>query len=313
MPVHADKPLLDLLEQFLAYSKVEKGLSLNTLLAYSSDLRHFFAFLAEQQILLVARVKRENIIAFIEYRAHENISAKSAHRSMCALRRFFFFARKEGFIAASPAADIDLPRVEKRLPKAVKLQDIDEMITKPKRHNARGLRDAAIIGVLYGAGLRVSELASIKLSELDLMRGFIKTLGKGQKERVVPLNERALALIAAYLEQGRPGLLGPGTSPLVFIRKGGLSISRISIWKIIKKYAQLAGILDLSPHGLRHSFATHLLEGGINLRALQLLLGHSDLATTEIYMSVDKKRLMLLYEKYHPRAQLKGEDVQPDY
>lgn len=302
----------DVLEQFLAYAKVEKGLSPNTIAAYGSDLRCFLALLADLNRIFIHQVQREQVVAFCEERARDAISAKSVHRALCAIRRYFLFARKEGLIAINPADDIDLPRVEKRLPKAFLVDDIDEMLKKPEVQRVRGMRDAAIIAVLYGAGLRVSELSSLKLGDLDLLRGFLLTLGKGNKERVVPLNERALSFILCYLEHGRGHLLAGYESDLLFIRKGGAALSRQSIWKIIKKYASLAGIKDLSPHKLRHSFATHLLEGGINLRALQLLLGHADLSTTEIYMSVDKKRLMLLYEKYHPRAQIKSVDEKDD-
>lgn len=302
--LRSDALLLDVLEQFLAYVKVEKGLSRNTLAAYRSDLCCFFAFLADRELTQVHQVQRQHVADFCEDRARSNISAKSMHRALCAIRRYFLFARKEGVITLNPADDVDLPRVEKRLPQAFLVEAIDDLLKKPDVMRVRGMRDAAIIAVLYGAGLRVSELSSLKLNDLDLIRGFLMTTGKGNKDRLVPLNERALLLVKAYLEQGRSYLLSEAESELLFIRKGGKALSRISIWKIIKKYADLAGIKGLSPHKLRHSFATHLLEGGINLRALQLLLGHADLATTEIYMSVDKKRLMLLYEKYHPRAQI---------
>lgn len=235
MQLKDDLSLETALEQFLAHCKVEKGLSHNTISAYSSDLRLFFAFLGQERPLRVKDVKREHIVAFAKYRSEENIGAKSLHRGICALRRFFLFARKEGIITFSPASDIDLPRVPKRLPKAIHVKDIDEMLKGPHSDRARGLRDGAIIAVLYGCGLRVTELVTLKISDLDLMRGYVKTLGKGQKERVVPLNERALALTAAYLEQGRPALLGESSSALVFIRKGGHGLSRQSAWKIIKK------------------------------------------------------------------------------
>jgi integrase/recombinase XerD len=219
------------------------------------------------------------------------------------LRRFFLFLRKEGKLTVNPVDDIDMPKVERRLPKTILAHDIEKLLDKPSHMSTRGVRDAAIIALLYATGLRVSELCAIKLVDLDLMRGFLQTIGKGKKERVVPINERAQAMIAHYLASARPELVNGRASDLVFVRKGGLRLSRQSVWKIIKKYAQLSGLpCDLSPHQLRHSFATHLLEGGINLRALQLMLGHSDLATTEIYMHVDKRRLKELYDRYHPRS-----------
>lgn len=302
MQKNLNKNLGELLELFLAYIQVELGSSANTIAAYSSDLRIFFAHLEKNGVLYAEELKREHLLDFLEKRASAGISAKSMHRVMCSIRRYFRFLRKEQIIPNNPIADIELPRVEMRLPKTVAIKEIDSLLSKPNIERERGLRDAAIIAMLYGAGLRVSELSGLKLADLDLARGYLKILGKGQKERVVPLNEKALTIVEAYLLYGRPLLLNDQASMLVFIRKGGKHLSRVSIWKIIKKYAQLAGLSDLSPHKLRHSFATHLLEGGINLRALQLLMGHEELATTEIYMSVDKKRLMLLYEKCHPRA-----------
>jgi integrase/recombinase XerD len=299
--------IADNLEQFLAYLRVEKGLSPNTISAYSTDLRIFFNYCEKHTI--ENNIEREHISAFCAYRALENISAKSLHRSLCALRRYFLFLRKENIIANNPAQDIDLPKIERKLPHAPSLESIDKLIAKPLASSARGMRDAAIIAVLYAAGLRVSELINLTLSDLDLLRGYVKSLGKGNKERLVPLNNHALALLSSYLEDGRPRFLQNTSSSLIFIRNKGLSLSRQSVWKIIKKYAALAGLdMNLSPHQLRHSFATHLLEGGMNLRALQLLLGHSDLATTEIYMSVDRQRLLLLYDQYHPRAGLESND-----
>lgn len=296
-----------LLEQYLAYVRVERGLAENTIMAYRSDLKIFFDFINLKGILF-KDIEASDIADFSKYRIKLGITPKSLHREICSLRRFFLFARQEKIILNNPCSDIVLPRVAKRLPQTYRVESIDEMLLKTPKNQVRGLRDTAIIALLYGSGLRVSELLSLKLSDIDFMRGFLTTLGKGQKERVVPLNERALSLIVNYLTEARPSLLNENTSNFLFIRKGGESLSRQSIWKIIKKYAGLVGIKDLSPHKLRHSFATHLLEGGINLRALQLLLGHADLSTTEIYMSVDKKRLIMLYEKYHPRAQLNGVD-----
>jgi integrase/recombinase XerD len=291
-----------LLELFLAFLRVEKNLSPNTTSAYSTDLRIFFSYLNKLNINTIKLITREHISGFCEERTGDNISAKSLHRFLCSIRRFFWFLRKENKITINPADNIILPKIERTLPKSTALKQIDLLIEQPSQNNARGLRDAAIIGVLYAAGLRVSELVNLLLADLDFNHGYIKTLGKGQKERVIPLNEKALELLNAYLTISRPQFLNNQASNRVFVRKNGLALSRQSVWKIIKKYAQLAGISSLSPHQLRHSFATHLLENGINLRALQLLLGHSDLATTEIYMSVDRQRLILLYDNYHPRA-----------
>lgn len=295
------------LEQFLSFIRVERGLSENSVLSYSSDLRQFFSHLAQLAVDEPKKLTREHVALFCEKRAKEHISAKSMHRSLCAIRRYFLFLRKENVINFSPVDDIVLPKTEMRLPRTTAINDIDKIIAKPNQRSPRGQRDAAIIAMLYASGLRVSELIALKLDDIDGQRGFLKTIGKGQKERVIPLNEKALSFLNDYLAEGRLVLLDEKHSSLLFIRKNGLKLSRQSVWKIIKKYALLAGLgTDLSPHQLRHSFATHLLEGGINLRALQLLLGHADLATTEIYTHVDKKRLRALYDQHHPRSKLIG-------
>lgn len=295
-------------EQFLAYIRVERGLANNTALSYGSDLRFFLAHLNSVGIARASDITREHVSKFCEIRFQELTSAKSLHRSLSAIRRFFRFLQKEGVVTINPAMDIELPKIEKTLPKVIKADEIDNLISQAPRGSSRGLRDAAMITLLYASGLRVSELISLKMGDVDLMRGYVRTVGKGKKERLIPVNERAQALLAHYIETAREGLLDGKESELIFIRKEGLFISRQSVWKIIKKYARLCGLKsNVSPHQLRHSFATHLLEGGVNLRALQLMLGHSDLATTEIYMHVDKKRLMELYDKYHPRAGIKYE------
>lgn len=292
-----------MLEQFLAYLKVERGLADNTISSYGSDLRIFFGFLAQKKIYSAKDVVKDHLSDFCEWRFANETKAKSLHRYICSLRRFFKFLLKEGKVSINPTLEIHLPKVEKTLPRFAKKEQIDGLLMRPT-DSIRGMRDAAIIAILYAAGLRVSELVHLKLYDVDWQRGFLKTLGKGKKERVVPLNEKALGILAHYFAQSRPTLLGDKSSDLVFIRKGGGFLSRQSVWKIIKKYALLSGLTDFSPHKLRHSFATHLLEGGINLRALQLMLGHSDLSTTEIYMHVDKRRLMELYDKHHPRSLL---------
>lgn len=305
MTARDDSELETMLEQFLAYLRVERGLAENTIVSYGSDLRLFFSFLKTDSIYDSKSVTSTHVSKFCELRTKDSISAKSLHRSLSAMRRFFWFLRKEGKVVVSPVGEISLPKVEKKLPKVAGTEDIDRMLSMPKTSSSRGLRDAAIISLLYASGLRVSELIALKLTDFDFLRGYLKTLGKGKKERVVPLNERAQGIIANYLESSRPLLLNNKISDVFFIRKDGRSLSRQAVWKIIKKYAALSGMKgDFSPHQLRHSFATHLLEGGINLRALQLMLGHSDLATTEIYMHVDKKRLMILYDQYHPRSQI---------
>jgi integrase/recombinase XerD len=293
------------LEQFLAYARVERGLAANSLASYKSDLGQFFIFLQEMGISEPSAVTHAHIVGFCEKKTKEQISARSLHRALSAIRRYFLFLRKEKLIEQNPAEDIELPRMEERLPKTMAIADIDKLIDLPEKNSPRGVRDSALIAMLYATGLRASEIIKLKISDIDLSHGFLRTLGKGSKERLIPINESTQKIINFYITNARERLLNNHESIYLFIRKNGLALSRQSLWKIIKKYAQLAGLkTDISPHQLRHSFATHLLEGGINLRALQILLGHSDLATTEIYLSVDKSRLISLYEKHHPRSKL---------
>jgi integrase/recombinase XerD len=293
-----------LLEQFLAYLEVEKGLAKNTLLSYCSDLKFFIEFLQKLDILSPTAIEHSHISKWCEYRSKENISFSSIHRSVCAIRRFLKFLLKERYINFNPAESVLLPKKPLRLPKSINTSQIDSMLKAPDQNKTRGLRDAALLTLLYASGLRVSELAFLNIEDIDFNRGFLKTIGKGQKERVVPLNEYCLNLLNSYINNARIKLLNNNNSQYLFIRKNGLVLSRQSIWKIIKHYAALSGLTNVSPHQLRHSFATHLLEGGVNLRALQMMLGHADLATTEIYMHVDKQRLINIYEKYHPRSKI---------
>lgn len=303
---HGESEWEKMLEQFLAYMRVERGLSHNTIISYSSDVRQFFSYLHSVDDVALHEIHRDHIGKFCEVYGENLSSAKSLHRKLSALRRFFRFLRKEQKIEIDPSADIILPKVEKTLPKYARVDEINDLLAGPSDCSTRGVRDAAIIAMLYATGLRVSELIGLKLYDLDLVTGFVKTIGKGKKQRMIPLNERAIGLLANYLDTAREVLLCDGDSDLVFIRKHGFQLSRQSIWKIIKKYALLSGLKsDFSPHQIRHSFATHLLEGGINLRALQMMLGHNDLATTEIYLHVDKTRLIALYDKYHPRSGIK--------
>lgn len=296
-----------MLEQFLAFIRVEKGLSNNTVASYQSDIRLFFLTIPSQEL---SDLSHEDMMYFCQKRTEEGLSAKSLHRCLSALRRFFLFLKREGKIPVNPTENIELPKVEKRLPHHAKVSDIDKLLTIPDQNNVRGLRDSAIIATLYGTGLRVSELINLLTIDMDLDRGFLKSKGKGSKERLVPMNPQCMGMIETYLKDSRPALLGSLSSDFVFIAKHGKPLTRQAIWKIIKKYAALASMnTNFSPHKLRHSFATHLLEGGINLRALQMLLGHADLATTEIYTHVDKKRLFKMYEETHPRALLRKKDV----
>lgn len=294
-----------LLNQFCTHLKVEKGLAKNTVISYAYDLKTFFNFLKEKGIENLTDITKEHLTHYLKERSKENISASSTHRLVCSLRSFFKFLVKEQKIMANPAKSLLLPKKEARLPKTIMVSSVDKMLNLQGENTTKGLRDTCLIALLYGSGLRVSEAVSLKLEDINFERGFLALTGKGEKQRVVPLNEKCLELLNNYIKEARPLFLKGACSDLLFVRAKGQALSRQSMWKIIKQAAVKAGLdKDLSPHKLRHSFATHLLEGGINLRALQMLLGHSDLSTTEIYTHVDKKRLFTIYEQFHPRSKL---------
>lgn len=299
------KALNDLLTEFLAYLKVERGLAKNTLLSYKTDLQFFLDFLNKHKISAPCEINHQIITKWCEQRSKENLAASSIHRSICAIRKFLQFLLQEKYISINPTENIILPKKPLKLPQTINIDNIQSMLDAPNNTN-KGLRDKAILHLLYASGLRVSEACNLQINDIDFTKGYLKTLGKGSKERVIPLHEYCLSIIKNYLDNSYPALLNGSDSSCLFIRKNGLSLSRQSLWKIIKKYALLAGLpISISPHQLRHSFATHLLEGGVNLRALQMMLGHTDLSTTEIYMHVDKKRLLQIYADYHPRSKIR--------
>jgi len=304
MPTNENREAFD---QFIAFLKVERGLSVNTVAAYASDLQKFFSFLKGLNLHDLREVSSSHISSFCEIRTKNGISAKSLHRSLSAIRRFFLFLRKIDLVLKNPAEDICLPKTEKKLPKPVDLSEIDKLLASvSSSSDPMTARDRAIIAVLYGCGLRVSELVSLKISDVDFTRGFLKTVGKGQKERVIPLNDKVSELLE-NLNTHRESLKA-ANSEFLFVGKGGFGLTRQAVWKILKKRALNCGF-SISPHQLRHSFATHLLEGGINLRALQMLLGHDELSSTEIYLQVDKTKLKAMYERHHPRSKLSRREV----
>jgi integrase/recombinase XerD len=229
------------------------------------------------------------------------LAARSRARKLSALRQFFRFLEREEAVAANPAELLDSPRLPRRLPKVLGEPEVEALLAAPNPATPAGQRDGALLEVLYATGLRVSELVGLTLKQLDLRRGVVRPLGKGSKERVVPMVAPAVEKLQLYLSQGRPRLLQGRQSPYVFLNRRGGKLSRQGFWKILKNYARELGVRDLSPHTLRHSFATHLLSRGANLRVLQLLLGHADLATTQIYTHLDAARLKEIHRKAHPR------------
>ena len=291
---------------FLNYLAVECGLSQNTLEAYRRDLNKFAAFLKKQGVSALARVKPENIQKFLEVNRNKGGADNSLARYLVSIKMLFRYLMAEKIIKIKkdPASLQESPRLWKRLPQALSYQDIEKLLAAPDRTKPLGVRDKAIIEVLYATGARVSEVVNLRFPDVNLEFGYLKCLGKGQKERIVPLGEEAIHAIKKYLAEVRPGLAAKKTgAELFFLDRLGKGLRRETIWKMINKYARLAGLKGrIHPHLLRHSFATHLLEHGADLRYVQEMLGHASVSTTQIYTHVDKKRLKAIHKKFHPRA-----------
>ena len=300
MQIHA------LVVSFMNYIKVEKGLAANTLTAYDHDLRKFEAF-AEKRSLSLEAVTREHIVDFLGDLYRQGLDSHSVARHMASLRNFFRFGLAEGAVSVDPMLNLESPKTRRRLPVYLRMEDVDRLLNQPDLSTPYGLRDHAILEVLYSTGLRVSELVNLKVSDLEMRMGCLRCIGKGDKERLVPVGRKALAAVRAYLEKSRPQLLGKRetvkASPWLFVNRFGNRLSRIAIWRLLTAYGRRAGIrARLSPHKLRHSFATHLLERGADLRSVQLMLGHADISTTQIYTHVMEERLKQVYKAHHPRA-----------
>jgi integrase/recombinase XerD len=290
-------------DRWLDHLKVERNLSRASLDAYSRDLRQFCEYLGGQGVERIDRVGAQHVSGFFLARAEDKIGPRSRARTLSALRGWFKYLRAERYVDADPTASVDGPRVRRALPVVLSVQEVDRLLAAPERGTPRGLRDAAMIETMYATGLRVSELVSLRLDEVDLRVGVVRTFGKGRKQRLVPMGQAALALIELYLGDARPIFLGERSSAALFVTHRGGPMTRQGFWKLLGGYARAAGVrATLSPHKLRHSFATHLLERGADLRAVQAMLGHADIATTQIYTHVSRARLVELYRAHHPRA-----------
>jgi len=286
--------------RYLDYLTVEKGLAPNSIDAYRADLTRLGEAIPRRRL---EQAGREDLLKVMRQMRIDARSPRSVARWVVAVRGFFSYLVAEGCIDENPAAHIDAPKTWKSLPKVLDATDVVALMAAPDRSNPRGLRDAAMIELLYATGLRVSELLRLRLGDLHLDAGYLRCWGKGSKERVVPLGSEADAAVQRYLADGRPALLEGKRSEFLFVNRNGGSLSRQGFWKRIKRYGIQVGIAtSLSPHVLRHSFATHLLENGADLRAVQLMLGHSDISTTQIYTHVNRERLKRLYKDFHPRA-----------
>jgi integrase/recombinase XerD len=286
---------------FLEYLAVEKGLAANTILAYRRDLERFLGFLKSRKFDLWGA--DENVLVlFIHRESSSGLSARSLARMISALRSFFRFLVLSGFFKKDPASDLASPSTWLSLPKVLTVKEVEGLLGAPDEREPRGVRDRAMLEVLYGAGLRVSELVGLEPPDVNLDDGFLISSGKGGKERVVPLGRSACLWVRRYLDRVRP-LREAGGSRALFLTRRGKGFTRQGFWKLLRGYAAKAGLSDrISPHVLRHSFATHLLERGADLRSVQLMLGHSQITTTQIYTHVSRERLRSVYDRFHPRA-----------
>ncbi len=294
------------ISSFLMHVKVEKGLAVNTWAAYKRDLAKFEDF-AKKRKLELEKITRDELVDFLASLYRQKLESKTVARHLVTLRNLFRYAQIQDWIADDPAVNLESPKIRKSLPGYLRIEEVEKLLEQPDASTALGLRDRAMLEVLYSTGLRVSELTGLKVPDLDTKVGYVRCIGKGDKERVVPVGKKALAIVDRYLRDGRPEIVrrsrGGAGSAYLFVNRRGGKISRVGVWKILSTYGRQAGLrTSLTPHMLRHSFATHLLERGADLRSVQLMLGHADISTTQIYTHVVEERLKQVYKAHHPRA-----------
>jgi len=288
---------------FLTHVRVEKGLSVNTVVAYRRDLAKFNVFVQKRKLTLEG-VTRDDLVDFLAGMYREKLESRTVARHLVTLRNFFRFAQIQELITKDPSLNLESPKIRRSLPGYLRLEEVERLLAQPDAKTPLGLRDRAMLEVFYSTGLRVSELIGLRVTDLDAKVGCIRCIGKGDKERIVPAGRKALGITEKYLRDARPKLLGKGvSSQALFVNRRGKSLSRVGVWKILSAYGRRAGLrVALTPHMLRHSFATHLLERGADLRSVQLMLGHADISTTQIYTHVVEERLKQIYKAHHPRA-----------
>ena len=290
-------------DQYLAHLAVERALSPNTLEAYGRDLRGYTELLASRGVDDVCRASELDVIEHLLKLTELKLSARSRARALAAIRGLHKFLVREGLAPSDPAAPVALPKVGRRLPEFLSVEEVDRLLAAPNTTTREGLRDKAMIELLYATGLRVSELVGLPVGEVRFDAGFVLITGKGHKQRVVPIGAEALAALRRYLDEARPKFLKGTVHSALFLTSRAAPMTRQGFWKLLAGHAVAAGITKpISPHKLRHSFATHLVERGADLRAVQSMLGHADIATTQIYTHVNQAYLRKLYEKFHPRA-----------
>jgi integrase/recombinase XerD len=290
-------------QQFLDHLKVERELTPATIAAYGSDLTVFSRFLVGRGVHDATAVRPIDVLDHLAKLTDDGLTARSQSRRLVTLRQFFRFLKAERISETNPTEDIDLPRFGRKLPDFLSVEEVDHLLAAPDRRTPRGLRDGAMLETLYATGLRVSELVRLRMRDVNFDAGYLMAFGKGRKERLVPVGEVAIAGLRTYLETGRAAFAGERATDTLFLTHRGGAMTRQGFWKLLGRYAVVAGIRKrISPHKLRHSFATHLVERGADLRAVQAMLGHVDIGTTEIYTHVSRSHLRSVYDRFHPRA-----------
>ena len=311
----------EFIDSFLNYLSVERGLSRNTIVSYQGDLNAYINFLMSRHIDTLSKITKDDIINFMLYQKDKGLSANSIARRLAAIKVFHRFLVRERILKSDVTSLIESPRLWKKIPQTLSLNEVDALLNQPNTRDRRGVRDRAILETLYATGMRVSEAVNLKVDNLNLDIGFLRCIGKGNKERIIPLGKKAVISLKRYLGIARPQLLNPvrntkaikaeskisngikrKEAETLFLNRFGKKISRQSLWKMVKRYALQARIKKpMRPHILRHSFATHLLERGADLRSVQEMLGHADISTTQIYTHINKERLKTIHRMFHPR------------
>lgn len=291
------------IDSFLTYLSVVKGLSKNTLESYGRDVLKLAVFIEEKNTTSIDQIDYKQILDFLTHLKKQGLKPRSISRALISIRQFFKFLLTERFIESDPTFLIRTPKSKRVLPEVLSLEDVEKLLSFPDESSPKGLRDKSMLEVLYATGIRVSELVALNLNDVNFELGYVVAYGKGSKERIVPMGEKAKIKLIEYLDTSRPKLLKSRTSVNLFVTRLGKKMTRQGFWKIIKTHSRKSGIRKtISPHTLRHSFATHLLERGADLRAIQIMLGHSDISTTQIYTHVERERLKEVHKKYHPRS-----------
>jgi integrase/recombinase XerD len=294
-------PAEDALRSFIDFLSVEKGLSRNTLLAYERDLAKLLLFFRKEKLAWM-KAGEEDFVRFIHEQSRAGLSARSLARLVSSMRSFYRYLVLDGMVESDPVGGLSTPSIWLSLPKFLTVKEVEALLAVPDGSDPRGVRDRAMLEVLYGSGLRVSELITLRPKDVNLDEGFLLCRGKGEKERIVPLGRSACRAVREYLDEARPRF-EKASSEYLFLTRRGSPFTRQGFWKLLKGYAREAGIASrISPHVLRHSFATHLLERGADLRSVQLMLGHSRITTTQIYTHISRERLRRVYDQFHPRA-----------